>query len=119
MTSRIIAIAIDCPPDRVDDLAAFWCAALGYRVGRQWQDPHGLTYTELTGDGPLLLLQPVDEPKTAKNRLHLDIAADRDRDAEVDRLVGLGARPAGGDPGLRWVVLTDPAGNEFCVLPPR
>ncbi len=119
MTSHIVAVAIDCPAARVADLTGFWCAALGYGVHRRWQDPRGLTYTELTGDGPMLLLQPVEDPKTTKNRLHLDIAAERDRDAEVDRLVGLGARRAGGDEGLPWVVLTDPAGNEFCVLPPR
>ncbi|MFT7834983.1 VOC family protein [Saccharothrix sp. BKS2] len=119
MTSRILALVIDCTSAQVSALSEFWCSALGYRVDRRWQDPRGMTYTELTGDGPMLLLQPVDEPKTTKNRLHLDLAAPRDRDAEVDRLVGLGARRVGGDEGLPWVVLTDPAGNEFCVLPPR
>jgi catechol 2,3-dioxygenase-like lactoylglutathione lyase family enzyme len=119
MTSRIVAIAIDCLPSQVSALTEFWCAALGYRVDRRWQDPHGVTCTELAGDGPLLLLQPVDEPKAVKNRLHLDVAAERDRDAEVDRLVGLGARRVADDPGVPWVVVADPAGNEFCVLPPR
>ncbi|GAA1289599.1 VOC family protein [Saccharothrix xinjiangensis] len=119
MTSHIVAVAVDCPPAQVNALSGFWCAALGYRVHRTWQDSRGLTYTELSGAGPMLLLQPVEDPKTTKNRLHLDIAAERDQDAEVERLVGLGARRVGGDEGLPWVVLADPADNEFCVLPPR
>ncbi|WP_433262375.1 VOC family protein [Actinosynnema sp. CS-041913] len=118
MTSRIIAIALDSPADAAD-LRAFWCAALDYRETRRWTDAKGVEYTELAGDGPLLLLQPVQEPKQVKNRLHLDLAADGDRDAEVDRLTGLGARVVQRDPDLPWVVLEDPAGNEFCVLPPR
>ncbi|GAA1353048.1 VOC family protein [Saccharothrix algeriensis] len=118
MTSRIIALALDSPADNAD-LRAFWCAALGYRVSRTWRDAAGVEYAELTGDGPMLLLQPVAEPKRVKNRLHLDLAADGDRDAEVTRLVGLGARVVDHDPRWPWVVLADPAGNEFCVLPPR
>ncbi|RKT56289.1 VOC family protein [Saccharothrix australiensis] len=118
MTSRIIAIALDSPADHTA-LRGFWCAALDYRVSRTWRDAKGVEYAELSGDGPVLLLQPVDEPKRVKNRLHLDLAADGDRDAEVARLVGLGARVVDRDPELPWVVLADPAGNEFCVLPPR
>jgi hypothetical protein len=58
-----------------------------------------------------------------KDRLHLDVApfADDDRDAEVQRLVAIGARPLdiGQEPGVSWVVLADPEDNEFCVLSPR
>jgi predicted enzyme related to lactoylglutathione lyase len=51
-----------------------------------------------------------------KNRVHLDFHAD-DREVEVARLVGLGATVHGEQqvPGLRWTVLADPEGNEFCV----
>ncbi|MFK0172360.1 VOC family protein [Streptomyces sp. NPDC090306] len=77
-------------------------------------------YDEATGTGlgRRLLFQRVPEPKTAKNRLHLDlhVGAER-RTAEVERLEALGAalvrhvrEPAG-----EWVVMTDPEGNEFCV----
>ena len=66
---------------------------------------------------PGLLFVRVPEPKTVKNRLHLDFRPD-DRDAEVERLLALGATHAdvgqGGDEP--WVVLADPEGNEFCVL---
>ena len=61
-------------------------------------------------------------PKTGKNRLHFDLAppADGDQQAEVDRLVSLGAtRIDIGQGEVGWVVLADPDGNEFCVLPPR
>jgi Glyoxalase-like domain len=117
--AHIIAVAVDCPRDKVEELSAFWCAALHYRETRRWGDGKGVEYVELTGDGPTVLLQPVTEPKTGKNRLHLDIAADEDRDAEVDRLVEHKARVVSADPDLPWVVLADPADNEFCVLPPR
>ena len=58
----------------------------------------------------------VPEPKTVKNRVHLDLTAP-DREAEVDRLVALGARRLRfvdkGDE--RWWIMADPEGNEFCL----
>ena len=62
------------------------------------------------------------EPKLAKNRLHLDIAplADGDQQAEVDRLISLGARRIDiGQGDVDWAVMADPDDNEFCVLTPR
>jgi len=118
MTSHLVAIAVDCPSDQVSIVEEFWCAALGHRVERRWKDAEGVEYTELTGTGPTLVLQPVAEPKRTKNRLHLDLAADGDRDEEVARLTGLGARVLDADPTRPWVVCADPVGNEFCVLPP-
>ena len=61
-------------------------------------------------------------PKLGKNRLHFDIAppADGDQQAEVDRLVSLGAKKIDiGQGDVSWVVMADPDGNEFCVLVPR
>jgi hypothetical protein len=60
------------------------------------------------------------DPKTVKDRLHLDFRPD-DQDAEVARLLGLGARRAdiGQGDDVSWVVLADPEGNEFCVLGSR
>jgi hypothetical protein len=78
------------------------------------QSPDG--GTKIAWGGP-----PV-APKTGKNRLHLDIAppADVDQQAEVDRLVSLGAtRIDIGQGDVSWVVMADPDGNEFCVLTPR
>ncbi|RNE66608.1 glyoxalase [Cryobacterium tepidiphilum] len=61
----------------------------------------------------------VPEPKTVKNRLHLDFVPD-DQAAEVERLVALGARHVDiGQGEQTWVVLADPEGNEFCVLSAR
>ena len=75
----------------------------------------------LTGpDDRYLLFLKVPEDKTVKNRMHICLRpTDRHRDEEVDRIVGLGAKVyedlrEGPDKG--WVVLTDPEGNEFCVL---
>lgn len=82
-------------------------------------DGTGDEYGLINKDGRALLFLRVPEPKTVKNRMHLCLRpADRSRDEEVDRLLGLGAsvvhdlrRPDGG-----WAVLADPEGNEFCVL---
>ncbi|MCX5559905.1 VOC family protein [Streptomyces sp. NBC_00038] len=71
-----------------------------------------------TGLGRRLLFQRVPEPKTVKNRLHLDLHAGPERrEAEVARLEGLGASVLRQvkEPGGEWVVMTDPEGNEFCV----
>jgi Glyoxalase-like domain len=98
-------------------MARFWAAALGYRIGDDgqhlWPPPDA---------GPRALsvwLQPVDAPTPGKNRGHPDLVpTDGDADAEVARLLALGARHAevGQGPNEGFVVLADPEGNEFCVL---
>jgi hypothetical protein len=118
MGSRIIATAFDCRD--VGVMTTFWCAALDATVTRRWRDAHGTEYVEAQGDGPeLLLFQPVADHKQAKNRLHLDLRATVPQYDEVARLVALGATVVTDDPEVQWVVLHDPEGNEFCVLPPR
>jgi catechol 2,3-dioxygenase-like lactoylglutathione lyase family enzyme len=119
MVSRVIAVAVDCRD--AERCATFWCAALGAEVDRRWRDAHGVEYVQIsTGKGPLLLFQPVLEARTVKNRLHLDIApAAGTQQDEVERLVDLGATRLADDPEHPWVVLADPEGNEFCVLPPN
>ena len=68
---------------------------------------------------PGILFLAVDDAKQGKNRLHIDLRPD-DQDAEVQRLIGLGAsRVDVGQGDVPWVVLADPEGNEFCVLGPR
>ena len=91
MTSRLVAVALDCHDPEA--LAAFWCAALGYRVREWWSDAAGTGYVETGGDdGAALVFQPVREDKAVKNRLHLDVAPVQGSQAdEVTRLVGLGA----------------------------
>jgi hypothetical protein len=71
---------------------------------------------------PTLVFSPTTEPKAGKLRLHIDVnATDRDQDAELERLLKLGARPADiGQTGEEpWHVLADPEGNEFCLLQAR
>lgn len=118
MVSRVIAVAVDCHD--AERLCTFWAAALGRTQVRRWRDARGCEYVQLDGD-PALLFQPVPEGRAGKNRLHLDIApaVDVAQAAEVARLVEHGAVVVSDDPELPWVVLTDPEGNEFCVLPER
>jgi catechol 2,3-dioxygenase-like lactoylglutathione lyase family enzyme len=117
--ARIIAVTVDCWD--AEKLAAFWAHALGYPELSRWRDNHGLTYVEIGKDGETpLLFQPVGEEKQVKNRVHVDLApVELDQYAEIERLVGLGARLVTDDPAERFVVLADPEGNEFCVLPRR
>lgn len=98
-------------------LGQWWANALGWVV--VGDDPGDFEIRPTPNRFPGLLFVPVPEPKTVKNRLHLDFRP-TDRDAEVERLVALGAKRADVGQGEEsWVVLADPEGNEFCVLSSR
>jgi hypothetical protein len=98
-------------------LGSWWRDALGWVVVND--DPDEFEIRPTPDRLPGLLFVPVPGPKTTKNRLHLDFRPD-DRDAEVERLLALGATRADVGQGEQsWVVLADPEGNEFCVLGSR
>jgi hypothetical protein len=127
-------------------LARFWAEALGYKLDdppagyQRWEDwlrDQGIpeerwndasAVVDPDGGGPRIYLQRVPEPKTVKNRVHLDlnvsggasVPIERRREqveAEVERLVGIGATRlrAVEELGVYWVVMHDPEANEFCV----
>jgi hypothetical protein len=97
-----------------ESLGRWWAEALGWVVVND--SPDEFEIRPSPDRLPGLLFAPVPEAKRAKNRLHLDLRPD-DRDAEVERLVALGARHVDVGQGEQsWVVLADPEGNEFCVL---
>jgi predicted enzyme related to lactoylglutathione lyase len=123
MSTRAVHLVIDAAdPSR---LASFWAAALGWEVAADEPDeavvwPTGFGYPAASAL-PLVFV-PVPEPKTTKNRVHLDLATTsaEHQAAEVDRLLGLGATRADiGQGPVPWEVMADPEGNEFCVLEPR
>lgn len=98
-------------------LGRWWADALGWVVVNDAPDVFEIRPSPDRLPGIAFL--PVPEPKTTKNRLHLDFRPD-DRDAEVERLLALGATSADVGQGEEsWVVLADPEGNEFCVLGSR
>ncbi|MEV0714844.1 VOC family protein [Asanoa sp. NPDC050611] len=69
--------------------------------------------------GLTLYFQAVPEPKTVKNRVHVCLQAETRRDDDVARMLDLGATMLADHrraDGTGFVVLTDPEGNEFCVL---
>ena len=112
---RIGNVTFDCEnPARV---AAFWGTALGYAV-RNVNDGFSMA-THPEGVRPMLLFIKVPEPRAVKNRMHMDVSAD-DREAEIERLVGLGATRGETHSmpnyGITWTVLQDPEGNELCVV---
>jgi hypothetical protein len=139
-----IQVVFDCADP--NGLARFWAEALGYRLQdppqghtsweawlreqgvpeERWNDASAVVDPD--GAGPRIYLQRVPEPKTVKNRVHLDLNAggggsvpieERRRrvDAEAERLQGIGATRlrALEELGVYWVVMQDPEGNEFCV----
>ena len=114
----VAAVVVDCAdPGRQ---ARFWTEAAGWPITRT--DDDGASLRPPDGLGPHVEFLRVDEPKLTKNRLHLDVApfADDDHAAEVARLEAAGAERIDiGQGDVRWVVLADPEGNEFCVLTPR
>ena len=113
-----ITIVLDCgDPGR---LAEFWSAALGYAPG-QPVEQFMVLRPEAAGDArPHLILQRVPEPKSGKNRMHLDLHA-AELDAEMARLIALGARRLQEAPNCLgaycWYLMADPEGNEFCLAP--
>jgi hypothetical protein len=98
-------------------LGRWWAAALEWVVVND--DPEEFEIRPAADRIPGLLFARVPEPKTLKNRLHLDLRPD-DQAAEVARFERLGARRVDvGQGDVSWVVLADPEGNEFCVLSSR
>ncbi len=101
-------------------LARFWAQALHWRILSEREGEIVVGPAENATVG--LCFMPVDDPKTVKNRLHLDLTTSAsDRDAEIERLISLGARRVDvGQTGQEsWTVLADPEGNEFCVVRPK
>jgi hypothetical protein len=133
-------VTFDCEDPHA--VCAFWAEALGYDVDRDeeqikhllaegvatdddvmtldgqlvWAD--GAACADPEGTRPRMYFQRVPEPRSAKNRVHLDLRVpEAQRAAEVERLLALGARRLGeGQQGPHtWVVMADLEGNEFCV----
>jgi hypothetical protein len=109
-----VELVLDCAEPKT--LARFWREALEYRD--YYTDANLVVLVPKEGIASPLLLQGVPEPKTCKNRMHLDIVVD-DIEAAIHRLQTLGAHRI--DEGVqsfggtRWVRLSDPEENEFCV----
>jgi hypothetical protein len=99
-------------------LASFWAAVLDQPILYRTEEEVIVGADEHSYPGLCFVLVPDD--KTVKNRLHIDLDPD-DQAVEVERLIALGARhvDVGQAPDVRWVVLADPEGNEFCVLSPH
>jgi predicted enzyme related to lactoylglutathione lyase len=114
VTSLVETLTVDCRDPQ--PVAAFWCAALGYELADV--DEEGALIVDPSGRGWPMLFLIVPEGKSVKNRLHLDLSPPSTMGEEVERLVAVGAsvlrRVDQG--GSFWTVMTDPEGNEFCVL---
>jgi predicted enzyme related to lactoylglutathione lyase len=120
-TSHLRDICFDCiDPDRV---AHFWAAVLGYTLAppspEEPDDPSIAIHAP--AGGLRIWFNKVPEPKVVKNRVHIDI--NMPDGAELERLQRLGARILGeireAEERVRWTIMADPEGNEFCAFPPQ
>ena len=112
---HIVVDAHDLPA-----LARFWAQALGWPILSEREREVVIGPDETAPVG--MCFMPVSDVKTVKNRVHLDLTTGSDdRDAEVERLLALGARRVDiGQTGTEsWTVLADPEGTEFCVVRPK
>jgi len=147
-TPYTVQVVVDCAEPH--PLADWWADVLGWQVEPQdpdfiqsmvdqgfatteetthhrgnlvWAVGAAINHPEGTDRAPRILFQMVPEPKTVKNRVHLDLRSTAEPSLdERDRLLALGATEIGGGqqgPAVAWVVLTDPEGNELCLpVPP-
>ena len=116
MAVHLRNITFDCADARA--LATFWSALTGWNVYYD-DDPEVVLAPSFPYDGTGMLFIPVPEGKTAKNRVHLDVAPESGtRDELVEVALAAGATLVADhrqDDGRGWVTLADPEGNEFCV----
>ena len=111
----VTGINLDCAEPL--SLGRFWSALLGLRVVAQDADRF-VDLEPIVPGGPTLSLVAVPEPKTVKNRLHLDVQVE-DLGAATERVTALGGQPASRVRGAKdapWGVFRDPEGNEFCLV---
>ncbi len=120
MVSRVSHTTIDC--HNAFALAEWWKQVIGYADVPD--DPNEAGHEECMIVDPVsgqqLLFIEVPDERRGKNRIHFDLVpTDRRRDDEIDRILALGARPIAdhrNPDGTGWTVLSDPEGNEFCIL---
>jgi Glyoxalase-like domain len=119
MATRLYSVVIDAPDP--SGLGRFWSEATGWPIALE--EPDEVVVEPPEGEpGIALVIVPVDDPKVGKNRVHFDLATtSAEHQAElVERVRRAGAtRVDIGQGAVPWVVLADPAGNEFCILEPR
>src|SRR5215207_1049324 len=121
MSAFIHNVTFDASDPRL--LGRFWTRVTGYAVINERDEFVSLRAPDARGVRQILFLR-VEDPSPGKNRVHVDLAARQPQD-EIERLVALGAslvdQPIDGRPrwrdgnGIKWVVLRDPEGNEFCI----
>jgi catechol 2,3-dioxygenase-like lactoylglutathione lyase family enzyme len=115
ITQRLYELVWNCPegPQASHDQAAWWAEVLG---GTVVDDDSGYSWLEAIPGTPFFSMDfvGVPEPKSAKNRVHLDVTTD-----DVDSLLAHGATVLRGPAdGVEHLVLADPDGNEFCAATP-
>ncbi|MGO4147167.1 VOC family protein [Paenarthrobacter sp. YAF11_1] len=116
-TGPIATVVVNCADPRA--MATFWSRAMDWTL-HEVTDEHARLRSS-AGVGPYLELLRTSDPDSLQNRIHLDLMpySGDDQAAEVDRLHTLGAVDADiGQGDVSWRCLTDPEGNEFCVLRP-
>jgi len=115
MTTSVVGLSVDCSDSA--SLAAFWSEVLGRPVNPGADTDHAVIDATDPASGPRMVFHKVPEPKTVKNRLHLDLRTDQ-FEAEGTRLMGLGATPIREfeKPAARWTTFADPQGNEFDLI---
>ncbi len=119
MSLSVHQVAVDCKDASL--LSGFWANALGY-TKEDWGEEYGAMVYSPDNAGIRIIFLPVPEQKAVKNRVHLDVKTeDSAREAEVERLVNLGAteietKSFSTDKwSATWTIMQDPEGNEFCV----
>ena len=114
MTMRPVGMILDCTdPER---LASFWTELLDWQVTFRRGPYVAISRTDDFDDASWLF-QRVAEPKSGKNRWHPDFRVTGDFEATINRIESSGGKRVPGYRDGGFLVMCDPEGNEFCLIP--
>ena len=115
LASTRLEVAIDAMD--IDAVRPFWAAVLGYKEEPPFEEGYPVdAISDPAGIGPAFWFQQMDEPRSQRNRFHIDVTVPSDEaDARIEAALAAGGTMVSDAAARAWWILADPEGNEACV----